>query len=408
MKVAVVTTIGSLDDTRTSRLVRTLTEAGFEIAAITCPPRSPGCSQDGVTFIPLPVVSRNFWYNSSFLDICMAILMRLRNSVIAFWALLRQHPEVCHCQEPDSWLIGVLVKLFTGASIVVDIREVYEERSLAFPMILQPMVRRLIKMAMKALSKMTDYIIHVSETRQLYYSYLTAPSVVISNYPPLEEFSQKECARPPELQGKFVVIHAGALRLNYAARELLLAVQQASLEVDNLILIVIGGVVGPAHAYTSLLEELGREGKLVILPHMSHRDVIRYLSISDVGVSLVLPIDKIHQMAFPLKLFEYMAAGLPIIGCNVPDVERILRQEACGLIVDPYSPDSIAKAIVVLAKDKQLRHWMAENARQGAQRYQWATEASKLLQLYSHLATKPKLRRETVESHLPSSKKQRR
>jgi len=331
--------------------------------------------------------------------------MRLRNSVIAFWATLRQHPEVCHCQEPDSWLIGVLVKLVTGASVVVDIQEIYEERSLAFPTIFQPMVRTLIKMAMKALSKMTDFIIHVSESRRLYYSYLSAPSVVISHYPSLEEFRQKECSRPPELQGKFVLIHAGALRLNYAARELLLAVQQASLEVGNLLLLVIGGTAGPTHTYASLLEKLEREGKLLILTHMSHKDVIRYLYMSDVGVCLVLPIDKIHQMAFPRKLFEYMAAGLPVIGCNVPDIERVLRQEACGLIVDPYSPDNIAKAIVTLAKDKQLRQWMAENARQGAQRYQWGTEASKLLQLYSHLATKSKLRCETAKSNCPFSQK---
>jgi len=331
--------------------------------------------------------------------------MRLRNSVIAFWATLRQHPEVCHCQEPDSWLIGVLVKLVTGASVVVDIQEIYEERSLAFPTIFQPMVRTLIKMAMKALSKMTDFIIHVSESRHLYYSYLSAPSVVISHYPSLEEFRQKGCSRPPELQGKFVLIHGGALRLNYAARELLLAVQQASLEVGNLILLVIGGAAGPTHTYASLLEKLERDGKLLILTHMARKDVIRYLYMSDVGLSLVLPIDKIHQMAFPRKLFEYMAAGLPVIGCNVPDIERVLRQEACGLIVDPYSPDNIAKAIVTLAKDKQLRQCMAENARQGAQRYQWATEASKLLQLYSHLATKPKLRCETAKSNCPFSQK---
>ncbi len=80
-----------------------------------------------------------------------------------------------------------------------------------------------------------------------------------------------------------------------------------------------------------------------------------------------------------------MAVGLPVIGADVPDIRRVIVEEKCGLIVDASSSESIAGAIITLAENNELRRQMAERAYKSAEKYQWSTEAIKLIQLYTEL-----------------------
>jgi glycosyltransferase involved in cell wall biosynthesis len=385
MKIVLVSCVDTADDSRFDRFAAALSEAGHNIVAVACPPDSAGWSRQNVKYIYLPPVSFHFWKNSSWLKVSLAVFVRMKNCLIAFWRLLLERPDVCHCQEPDSWLISVVAKLFTSSLVVVDIREIYEERAHAFPYRMRSIIYTFIRFFMGMLSRRTDHIIHVSEARKDYYSYLKAPSTVISLFPNSPDSSyDHNHPRILELKDKFVLVHAGALRPNYAAHELLEAVDIVSSQISQVLLLVLGGITA-SDSYMGLVQKLEKKAKLLIVPYISPDLVFSYLQMSDVGISTLLPIDKIHELAFPRKLFEYMAAGLPIIGAKVPGIEKILINDECGIVVDASSPGAIADAIITFAHNDTLRFSMAKKSKEASRKYSWSTESQKLVDLYNGL-----------------------
>ncbi|MHB8174458.1 MAG: glycosyltransferase, partial [Nitrospirota bacterium] len=84
-----------------------------------------------------------------------------------------------------------------------------------------------------------------------------------------------------------------------------------------------------------------------------------------------------------IKLFEYMMAGLPVLGSNFINLERIIMENECGLTVDPTDPARIAEKIMYLANNPEISRKMGENGVKAVmERYNWEKEEEKLLALY--------------------------
>jgi glycosyltransferase involved in cell wall biosynthesis len=361
-------------------------EAGHEIVAIMAPAEAPIPAGDGIKRLPLPKVSRHFWPNSGLFNLLLAALQRARSSLVALYQALHERPAVCLCQEPDSWLVGLFVKLLTRSALVVDMQEIYEVKAGAFPLLVRRQVARVIRQLMILLAKRTDQIIHVSGMRQSYYSFLSTPVTIVENTPPLEEFSAPCPSRDPELEGRFVIIHAGPLRPHYAAKELLLAIEKTAHAIPGVLCVVTAGMAGVSADCDELLRGLQREKRLILLPVLPYGEVVQYMKMSDVGITLELNIGINYEMMSPRKLFEYMAAGLPVIGADAADVRRIIVEEDCGFVVDSTSPESIANAIVRMASDFEGRERMATNALRAAERtYNWSQAVLRLRRVFSEL-----------------------
>jgi len=90
-----------------------------------------------------------------------------------------------------------------------------------------------------------------------------------------------------------------------------------------------------------------------------------------------------HLNALLNKMFEYMAAGLPVIASNFPLWRDIIEGNGCGIMVDPKSPEEIAKAVEYLIDNPQEAKVMGENGRKAVEeKYSWNPEGEKLLALY--------------------------
>ena len=93
-----------------------------------------------------------------------------------------------------------------------------------------------------------------------------------------------------------------------------------------------------------------------------------------------------HIEAQPNKLFEYMSAGLIIIGSNFPLWKEIIEGENCGICVDPTSVNDIAQAINFLFKNSDIAEAMSNNGINAVQtKYNWDAEAKKLAEIYKEL-----------------------
>jgi glycosyltransferase involved in cell wall biosynthesis len=82
----------------------------------------------------------------------------------------------------------------------------------------------------------------------------------------------------------------------------------------------------------------------------------------------------------PLKIFEYVAAGLPIITSDLPVLRELLEPGVSALMVEPDVPEPLAAAIGKLAGDPELRMRLALAAQAQLSAFTWESRAAKILQ----------------------------
>ena len=116
------------------------------------------------------------------------------------------------------------------------------------------------------------------------------------------------------------------------------------------------------------------------------RDRVReVLSRSMAGLVTLHPIVN-YIDALPVKMFEYMSAGIPVIASDFSLWREIIQGNDCGLLVDPLDPAAIAKAIDYLVENPKEAQRMGENGRRAVEnRYNWGQEEKKFLQFYGQI-----------------------
>ena len=88
----------------------------------------------------------------------------------------------------------------------------------------------------------------------------------------------------------------------------------------------------------------------------------------------------------PTKIFEYMAAGLPIICSNFPIWKNIVERNNCGICVDPLNSKEILDAINYISKNPDRAAIMGCNGREAVREiYNWAIEEKRFLVLYQKI-----------------------
>jgi glycosyltransferase involved in cell wall biosynthesis len=120
------------------------------------------------------------------------------------------------------------------------------------------------------------------------------------------------------------------------------------------------------------------------LGQLSRHAVAEVLGQARVGLAVLLPVPKFVGGALPVKLFEYMAAGIPSVVSDFQLWREIVEGADCGICVDPTDPAAVAAAINRLLDDPEEAERMGRNGRRSVeQRYNWQSERVKLLDLYA-------------------------
>ena len=91
-------------------------------------------------------------------------------------------------------------------------------------------------------------------------------------------------------------------------------------------------------------------------------------------------------MLFRSKMFEYMAAGLPVIASDFPLWKQIVEENNCGICVKPDDPKTLGKAIKRLLGNRKIAQQMGINGRNAVlKKYTWRQGEKNLLKLYMEL-----------------------
>ena len=136
-----------------------------------------------------------------------------------------------------------------------------------------------------------------------------------------------------------------------------------------------------------LASELGIKDRITFTGLVPPSDVAAHLARATVLV-LPNPASAIStHFTSPLKLFEYMAAGRPIIASDLPAIREVLRDGENALLVEPGSAPAIAAAMQRLIADPQLADRLARTAFADAAAYTWPRRAERLETLLKEVVT---------------------
>lgn len=138
-------------------------------------------------------------------------------------------------------------------------------------------------------------------------------------------------------------------------------------------------VAGAEKAERVRLEALYDPRALRVMERVDRKAAVELMRLSDV---LVLPNRSgpviSERYTSPLKMFEYMASGVPIVASDLPSIREVLGDDSATL-VKPNDPSALASAINEVRADSAAARERAERARLLAARYSWNTRARTIL-----------------------------
>jgi glycosyltransferase involved in cell wall biosynthesis len=288
--------------------------------------------------------------------------------------------------EPDSAAAAVKLARRRSAKAVFDIHEVYDQEVLTrwSPGPTRKLMAWHIRRWLRSTCRQCDLVIGVNEEVLAPYGELSTPRLLVRNCaplafadgPPAGVFGQGRSdpvvmhGLTAVAQGTVVVMRAMGLVRRIRPQARLVLFDYLDRGVNSLSSRVFNEVAA-------------REGIMAVIdlrnpiPMVEMPGVLRSCDIGMVAYDRVWGV-----RSLPNKLFEYMAAGLPIIA---PDYAReiapIIRQEQCGLLVDTEDPQAIADAILELANEPEKAREMGRRGREGfIARHNFDSEARPLLE----------------------------
>mgnify|MGYP000185597153 CR=1 FL=1 len=158
----------------------------------------------------------------------------------------------------------------------------------------------------------------------------------------------------------FRVLYSGAFSVAYDFDQVMLAAKMLE-NVDDIEFVLQGG--GELSGYLKArVKELGLKNVKVINRIVSRDEVAKLLSEAD---ALILPLRDFGSpyLGVSSKLYEYQAAGKPIICCAEGEPARYVEEAKSGIVVKPGDYKALAKAVLYLRKNRELAEELGGNGR---------------------------------------------
>ena len=362
-----------------------LAEAGYEVVLVA----PPGAGGPGGTDRPARLPPGVRWRE---VPRAATRARRILRTVPAVYRAARSEaPAIYHLHDPELLPVGLLLRL-RGHPVVYDVHEDAPRQMRAKPWIpgpLRPTVAVLTGAAERIAARWLSGIVVANPVSVRRFP--PATTVLVRNFP---RVGPSPAEPPPYGERRPNVVYVGALS---ASRGL-----DVMLEVARRLPGASGGGPGEGSGGASgarlllagrfappSLEERARGTpgweRCEYMGWLPNPEVVRLLGTARVGLALLRPTPA-YREAYPTKMFEYMLAAVPVVVSDFPLWRDVVEDAGCGVLVDPDRPEQAADAVNWLLEHGREAAEMGRRGRQAVlERYNWAPEARKLLDLYSAL-----------------------
>lgn len=284
-------------------------------------------------------------------------------------ALVECKPDIIHANDLNALLPAYFAAKKTKCKIIYDSHEIFTEN---IGIATSFLWRTFWKVVERHLIRKVDLVVCVSNAaaEHLAKMYEIEKPMVVTN-----------CTKKQSLNDifvksdKFEILNHGQF---YSGRGYELMIEAAKITDNKNICYVLRG-------FGRLEEQLKRnviENNLTNVKFaapVKTSELISYARSSSVGLAITLPININFKLSVSNKLFEYLAAGLPVIMSDIPEHRYLNGKYNFGIILKENTPEALKNATLLLYNDKELYKTYSENATIAVNELNWETEFKKLI-----------------------------
>ncbi len=321
-------------------------------------------------------------------NITISDVGQYRNRIVRFlfsyWRMIKKakktNSDIYHFHDPELIFTGLFLKMVSNKKVIYDVHEDYPRQILYKDYLIKP-IQKIVSLVFEIIenfaSNKFDLIVTATPYIERRFSKVNSKVVTINNFPYENEFQPVDDWNVKKNE----ICYVGGLEKFRGIIELVKAMENTSAVLN------LGGKFSPS----SLKEEVetfdGWE-KVNFIGYLDRSQMKEVFYRSKIGVVNTHPVAN-HMVGQPVKLFEYMAAGIPVIASNFPLWKDIIEKAKCGITIDPQKPMEISEAINFLLLDSVLAEKYGRNGRRAIeQKYKWENEEIKLIDAYRNLLGK--------------------
>lgn len=178
----------------------------------------------------------------------------------------------------------------------------------------------------------------------------------------------------------FVMGYVGTLKTMRMEKGVRCGIESLTYLPDEVMFLVAGGEPEDVEEYRLIAREAGVEHRVMLTGKVQHSDIPMYLKACDVVVAPFPDIEHYRLYMSPLKIFEYMAAKVPMVVSDLPSLREVLTDNT-AVFIPPADSTALAHAVIDLMSSPEKRSGLAEAAYEDARnRFSWRARAQGIIQ----------------------------
>lgn len=297
-----------------------------------------------------------------------------------FAAGLRRNGKLYHFHDPELIPMGFVLRAL-GKRVIYDVHEDLP-RDILIKNWIPRDLRRPVAAAMGLIEWLAGHTFSgiVAATPAIARRFSRNHVALVQNFAFTSELYVRDRSSAAD---RPAVAYVGTIDADRCAVEMVEAIAAVKRFPD--VRLIIAGRAPPAPLMRALTASPGW-ARVDFRGLLDRNGVQRVLADARVGLVLLYPLQSFVESQ-PIKLFEYMAAGLPVIAADFPGFRKIVEDNGCGLCVPPRDVAAIASAIEWMLDHPAEAEAMGRRGRELVlKRFNWEREEQELLRLYGKIA----------------------
>lgn len=355
---------------------RTLADAGYSVA-LAVPSATEGSISHGVVLHDIPPTA-NAAGDASAAQRWFSRLKTAQDTA------RRLDGHIYHLHDPELIPVGLVLKR-RGASIIYDAHEdaPMEAWSLNRTRPSRRLVLPALWWSLLALAK-RRFDLFVAATPEIARRFPAARTVLVRNFPRLDMFAGRVTATDATVQPTRTLVFPGLVNEPRGALVMLEALAATQRHAD--LRLRLYGEIVPAELELRMRAHAAWQ-RVDFVGFRPWREVLDAYALCLAGLLLYAPTPE-QRHAMPVKLFEFLLSGIPVIATDMPWWRELADGNPAVIFVDITKPAEVAAAIERLADDPaSARRLGVAGAAHARARFDWDKEGARLVAAYDALAT---------------------